>query len=133
MAQNGLSLEELAAQVQQLGAALQQSQQQNVQLQQHVTQQNAQVAQLMQAQQETATAAQQAVQQVQGTQQLTITELNTAFQTLTQSQKDLADAMRAQQTKKFTLIDTKGWRNPTASQGQRRASCTGVPGLKASW
>lgn len=121
MAQNGLSLEELAAQVQQLGAALQQSQQQNAQLQQQVTRQNAQVAQLMQAQQETATAAQQAVQQVQGTQQLTITELNTAFQSLTQSQKDLAEAMRAQQTKKFTLIDTKGLAKPDRFSGSEES------------
>ena len=131
MATNGMTIEDLAAQIQQLGSMLNQSQQQNAQLQTQVTQltqsqqdaqaQNVQlqdqVNQLNQAQQTTAATTQQAVQQLQGASQVTVAELGQVFASITQSQKELADAMKLTTGKKFQLIDTKGLAKPDKFSG----------------
>ena len=103
MAQDGLNLDALADEMRRMSQALQQSQEQNALLQ-------TQMSSLAQQQQQQRAAG-------TGTQpNVTMQDLGQIFASITQSQRDLADAMRSQHERKFALIDTKGLAKPDGAE-----------------
>ena len=104
MAQDGLNLDALADEMRRMSQALQQSQEQNALLQAQMN--------LLTQQQQQQRAADDGIQP-----NVTMQGLGQIFASITQSQRDLADAMRSQHERKLALIDTKGLAKPDRFNG----------------